>query len=426
MRIWLNQIRKILFILILISSYCAAFSAEAKHLIESRRISVLPIFFVPRGENQPTQQQKELLQKHLLIARERYNVMLKQRDTFSIAHVEPQIVAGKRQLSFYRKQTEKKNPPNYILSELLDYLKTDRHHCSYVLLIVVMNSHDLYPYGGGIPINAGTNTGGGYVELSSYRLDNGPGFQSTLQHELGHGFGLPHSDTYGFDMKNHISIMSYNDKHVWKGFTPPENQGILAPEDLRLLALNKLIFPDFYFSEEKDVPDGYKLPGTLICLYPPVKLPNKPDYKIKVTTSSGATAGTSISNLIPTLISKPDAFDDKAMWISGEADANGWVSLVVEFPNRETMNRIISCTQHGGKYNMAEAIRIEVFENNTYRSVIQKELKNPDELVEFPTASGSLWRLWFKAGESRKVTIRGLEFFDGNVQLYPQLWPYSL
>jgi len=30
-----------------------------------------------------------------------------------------------------------------------------------------------------------------------------------------------------------------------------------------------------------------------------------------------------------------------------------------------------------------------------------------------------------KPGASRKVTVRGIQYFDEDAQLYPQLWPYN-
>jgi len=48
----------------------------------------------------------------------------------------------------------------------------------------------------------------------------------------------------------HASIMSYNRDHHLTGFIQPENPGILIPEDLRVLDMNNLAFPDFeYFPE---------------------------------------------------------------------------------------------------------------------------------------------------------------------------------
>ena len=95
----------------------------------------------------------------------------------------------------------------------------------------MMNPKDDIPTPGGRPLNGGFNTGGGIIILSSFTLDRSPYIQSTLQHELGHAFGLPHVDVYGYDMKTNASIMSYDPRHHTKGFTESRKPGKLIPED---------------------------------------------------------------------------------------------------------------------------------------------------------------------------------------------------
>ncbi len=94
-----------------------------------------------------------------------------------------------------------------------------------------MNPNDGWPAGGGRPFNGGFNTGGGIVIMSSNGLDRAPNFQSTLQHELGHAFGLPHVDVYGYDMQTNMSMMSYNPSHHTNGFEPSATPGRFIPED---------------------------------------------------------------------------------------------------------------------------------------------------------------------------------------------------
>ena len=122
-----------------------------------------------------------------------------------------------------------------------------------------MNPDVNYPAGGGTPINGGVNTGGGIVIVSSYGLEKSPAFQATLQHELGHSFGLCHVKVLGYDMKTNDSIMSYNPKHHWDYFKPPKTQGILIPENLKKLAANKLVLPNLTFNPHEDVPASYRM-----------------------------------------------------------------------------------------------------------------------------------------------------------------------
>ena len=125
--------------------------------------------------------------------------------------------------------------------ELMQELKTNRHTCPYVFCTVVMNPKSRFPVGGGRPINGGINTGGGILVISSYALDRIPNFQSTLQHELGHAFGLPHVDVYRYNMKTNPSIMSYNPIHKTNGFRPARRPGKLIPEDIRALTLMGMV-----------------------------------------------------------------------------------------------------------------------------------------------------------------------------------------
>jgi len=222
------------------------------------QVKILPVFFVPADGKEPRDAEIQLLNKHLLIAQSRYKAMIKDRDIFGIISDPPVIYKSPNNLWFFRKSADR-GGTKYTL-ELLQHLNVSRYDCPYILLIVVMNPTDNFPYGGGRTINGGIGNGGGIVIMSSYLLNQPDGgFQSTLQHELGHSFGLLHADAYGYDMNTSKSIMSYNPNNNWRGFEPPASEGILIPEDLYALAKNKLVFPNFYFDPVKDVPAGYQL-----------------------------------------------------------------------------------------------------------------------------------------------------------------------
>ena len=120
-----------------------------------------------------------------------------------------------------------------------------------------------------------------------FALDDILWFQSSLQHELGHSFGLVHVESYGYDQNKNRSIMSYNTDLRWKGFRPPKKPGILIPEDLRALAKNKKVFPNLYFDPAIDIPSDYKISKTVIRLSLKGKFPGQKDYQIKVETDSG-------------------------------------------------------------------------------------------------------------------------------------------
>ena len=393
-------------------------------VILERNIEVLPILFVPSDESQPSAELSDLLMQHLQLAQDRYEELMKQRDTFEIRSGGVLTYQALNNLDFYRNQSDSAYG-HYMVAEILDHLDTDRHHCNYVLLIIVANSNDLWPHGAGMPINGGFNTGGGYVEMSTYRLANGPAFQSTLQHELGHAFGLPHSNSYGFSMDDHISIMSYNTAHWSTGLIQSEDPGVLAPEDLRSLSYIKMVFDDFYFDPAIDIPDGYNMPGSILLLVTYVDLPDQPEYKVNASSTSGSTEETLPENSVNRSIWPAGTFNAETMWVSGEADGSGWVPLVVEFPQTEIMDRISIHSRHQNSINPAEKVRIEVWSNDSYSLVTEKTTGSPDETITFDSRSSAKWRFSFKAGSSQKVTIRGIQFYDGNVQLYPPLFPYT-
>jgi hypothetical protein len=210
--------------------------------------------------------------RHFRWTRSRYRELLGGHASFTLKGRTPHVYRAEGNLAFYRAQPEAAAPQ--MVAELLKDLGYDRFNCPYILVSVLMNTEDGFPGGGGRPINGGFNTGGGIVILSSFGLDHAPNFQSTLQHELGHAFGLAHVDAYGYDMATSESLMSYNAAHHTKGFEPSQTPGVFIPEDLRSLALNQRVFPGFHFDPAKDVPPGYDLaPETG---YPPMNIPGQP------------------------------------------------------------------------------------------------------------------------------------------------------
>jgi len=160
---------------------------------------------------------------------------------------------------------------------LFEHDRVDRLSCPYIYNVVFCGTGD-QPKGGGRPFNGGVNTGGGIVVLAADNLLRDAGFQSTLQHELGHGFGLVHADQNGLDMQKSDSLMSYNPAHHSNGFEPSPTPGRLLPEDLRLLGYNKRAFPNFNFNRGRDVPPEYKL-NSKIAILGAMSIRGQPEYK---------------------------------------------------------------------------------------------------------------------------------------------------
>ena len=189
----------------------------------TRPVQVKPVFILPRGAPEPTPEQKKALADHLAWCQTRFNEMLSGADTFTLEKSAPLVSRSKTSLTELRAAPEMGAPR--LTGELLTVTKFNRLDCPFIFVAVVMNDDDNFPGGGGRPLNGGFNTGGGIVLLSSFALSKLPNFQSTLQHELGHAFGLPHIDVYGQDMKNSESIMSYNPAHHTRGMQPSATPG---------------------------------------------------------------------------------------------------------------------------------------------------------------------------------------------------------
>jgi hypothetical protein len=413
------------FVVAVLAVFVIGGAAPTRQAVPPAEVKVLPVFFVPKGEAAPTSDQSDKLMRHLNWCRTRYREMLSGRDTFTIAQSKPHVYHADRPLSFYRSQPENGAPQ--VVSELLEFLKFTRYTCPYVLLVVVMNPANDFPNGGGRPLNGGYSTGGGVVVLSSFNLDRIPYFQSTLQHELGHGFGLPHVDVYGYDMKTNPSIMSYDPRHHTNGFSPAAVSGRMIPEDLRGLGLNRRAFPNLQFDADKDVPKGYRIAERIVPLGP-MKIPGQPDG-VRVSTASGEDYGSKVANIVqgqvlPSKKTGKVTFDGKLMWQSAKS-ATGWATVDVNFPYEVELTAVAVHSQHSGQYHPARAVQVRVRDaDGSLRDVVTTDVKSVDETVALPKTKGTLWQFAFKADDTKCVVLRGLQFFSDGNELFPPLVPY--
>jgi hypothetical protein len=400
--------------------------AVAEDYHPPKTVKVLPVFFVARGELPPTPMQKNTLLRHLEWAQARYKQMLRGRDTFTLVKGEPKTHLAARDFPYYRRASEEAAPQ--FVSELLQKYGYNRYNCPGVFVIVLMSPREEFPSGGGRPVNGGLNTGGGIVILSSLGLDRSPNFQSTLQHELGHAFGLPHVEVYGHDMQTSPSIMSYNPNHHTRRFEPGKSLGTLIPEDLRALALNQRAFPRLRFDPSRDVPVDYRLAPNIVTLGP-MQIPGQPDG-VKVTTASGEALGSKVRNIVQGYILPSEntdsvTFDPHRMWCS-KPSPTGWVSVTVEFPFDVQLSGVAVHSQHSGKYHAAEGLRIGVEEKGGVAArLVQRPLRWVDERVAFPPTKAQTWKFDFRAGSSGIVVLRGLQFFDRDDEVFPPLVPWT-
>lgn len=405
-----------------VGSYTSDGSDESVGQDSERQVKVLPVFFVPKGQPKPTRAEAVGLQRHLNWTQRRYREMLNGHSTFEIEGDRPEVYMAQKRLDFYRKQPEGGAPA--MVDELLRWKKTDRFSCNRIFLAVMMNPKDKFPKAGGRPFNGGFNTGGGIIKMPSYGLNNTPNFQSTMQHELGHAFGLVHVNVYGYDMKKNNSIMAYNKKHHTYGFNPSTQRGELIPEDYRGLAFNSLVFKSLEFNESEDVPGGYKL-APLRSLKP-MTIPNHP--MVIVTTNDGETNGSSVQNLIhariPVSIDRGEVeFDKKQMWHSDKLKT-GWATVTLEFPAKATVDRAMVYSQHSGRAHRAVAAQLLTVDSRGKTKLRSRiEMTAQDGELKFDPVSSKVWQLKFKSGKSGKVVIRGVRFYNQDLELFPPLFP---
>lgn len=390
------------------------------------RVRMLPIFLIAAGENVPTRTQQRVWMRHLQLAQTFFKNGLSQRDSFELAKDSPDIVRLKRPLSFYKSLAKGESALHWA-AELLDHYKVSRFRCPYTFCCVVMNPREDWPIGGGRTLNGGINRGGGLMVMSSFAFDEMPNGQSTLRHEIAHTCGLPHVDSYGYDMEKSHSVMAYNLRHRTKGFrdsaTPPE----FIPEDLRALSLATRVFPKLRFLVDLDLPAGYSMFPRVVNLGP-MEIPGHPDYGPSFSTPPGEVNGSQVTNLnyreILPSIGPGVTYQQQFMWAS-DKQADGRVVLNLNFPRDVSLTRFVVHSGHSGKYNDAKRVRVEILDGNRPRLLTEKPLATADAPVEFEVATARQWRLTFLAGPSGKVCLRGLQYFKDDQQLFPPPVPYD-
>jgi hypothetical protein len=252
-------------------------------------------------------------------------------------------------------------------------------------------------------------------------------FQTTLRHELGHAFGLPHVEVYGYDQGNTPSIMAYYRPFRAVGFRRASVTPRFIPEDLRGLALNPSVFDRLEFNQRRDMPAGYRIHARVIPLGP-MKLPGHPDYEPVLQTESGEHRSSKIADLntrdILPSVGPGVNFYDRYMWMSSPAE-RGDPSMTVRFPVAVRLSRMTVHTQHGGRWNGAKAIRIEALADGESRSLVSTAVTSPDFTVEFPETESRAWRLGFTVEPGEKVCVRGLQYFSGETHVFPPRVPYG-
>jgi hypothetical protein len=384
------------------------------------QVLVLPVFFVAQDAEPPSPDQIDRLARHLRWSQDTFRRFLDGRSTFRIADRPPLIFHSAQNLAYYR--APGRPYAELMIDNLLTTVGHTRFDNPYVFVIVFMNSDDDFPTGGGRPLNGGYNTGGGLVLLSSYALDRHRMLQSTLRHEIGHAYGLPHVDVYAYDMATNPSVMSYNAAHWTDFFEEAADPGRFIPEDIRGLAMNDRGFAGLTF----DVPPGYEIFPWAVWLGP-MEFPGRPTYGVALRSDDIPTYGTSLDSLVWNQI-WPSAgpgvrFDVGNMWNSASGAPGAWSEIDVRFPLAARLSRITVHSEHSGRYHRAQALEVLVKGAGGFEAVADVENPEADQSLSFAARRAQAWRLRLRRGESGYVTLRGLRFFDGDVEILPKMVP---
>ena len=419
------------------------------------RISVKPVVFYPHGVSLSREWTLRWKKFHDA-AQVKYQSMLKGRDTFELSEIIS--MQGALPADAYTNLCFTfdglKHPANLdegegcsrgvetMVSELLlnhpALNKFNRFTLPYCLSILFVDPNKDWVGGGGRNINGDLNLGGGILVIPTWQFDDGK-LMSTLLHELGHAFGLPHSwqrpvsprslkQCYYLEKTSH-SVMSYNEDNWTNNTDSDEIPGCLLGDDIHALAQNKWVFPNLFFNSNADFDCP---PANAKCAPHPKKvhpLHLGPMHLFFCTTDFDS-AYSSILTLNDTpgrwILSDHPAigFDSQRMWHSAEANAEGWVSLEVTFPIPITLNRVIFYTQYGGDTHKAQVVQIEVAdENGSFHFVKRVTAPDPDTEILFQSKKSNIWKFAFKAGTSKYVVVRGIRFFNFDDEIFPPLGP---
>ena len=268
-----------------------------------------------------------------------------------------------------------------------------------------------------------------YVASSELRANDH--FQCTLQHELGHSFGLSHADAYGYSQTQSDSMMSYNPAHHNSGLRPSPTPGIFVPEDRRVLALNDRAFANTAFDLKKNIPKNYNIYRYVVPL-PPMELPGHPNFYPTATTNAGENQGSKADRCLWGYIrpsESPDPgkihnFDPGNMWHTNHGLTLTQAQLDITFPFPVEIDSLGIHTHHSAMDHQATHAK---FSATDAQPVILSDspLDEYDDEIGFPKTKSRKWRLELTPGPSKTIVVRGIRFLNNGKEIYPRMAPYG-
>ncbi|MEM7048568.1 MAG: hypothetical protein AAF604_02865 [Acidobacteriota bacterium] len=342
------------------------------------------------------------------------------------------------------------------LAEVLAAVDCRQGSCPFVFAIAAVG--EPIHIAGGRKLNHGYDSGGGFAifnfrrELVEVDRAGSPvHFFSTLLHELGHAFGLPHvSDFCGdtaacparLSINGSPSVMSYNSAnwiygcgHAQSSSNPSDGActypgdavidalpGSLIAEDLRILSQNDRVFPGLVVERPVDAPglEVFELSGlgdTPIPGHQTLELLSAWTHEGFWTPPSVLLGGD--DNPMPQFF---DPFDGIHMWHSKDLGPQGWAVVSIAFPEEVDLRRIDVYSGYGSGTHRAKRVRVRAgssFETAAF-------FASANQTIPFKHRA-RVFHLWLQAGDSGHVVLRGVRLFgevEGTVrEIYPAAEP---
>ncbi|MTB52096.1 M66 family metalloprotease [Lewinella sp. W8] len=425
------------------------------------RVRVWPVVLYTKGTSPNRFWSGEWMAYHLA-AREKFREMLKHRDTFELVEDVLPLngrFTGSEYFNYcYMTGASRRVPAcsrgaETILAEVLadeaanPGRQYSRWNVPYVFSVLIVDDAQMYGFKAGArSINGTWNRGGGIGIFAAHILSADQDFASTLVHELGHAFGLPHTEdrakAFGrlippqvrdcyYDQDCSRSIMSYDLSNRSNSKDPAQIPGSLLGDDREDLAKNKLVFPDFTFFPDQD----YDTPACKRGCPPHDGISrsiNQGSMNLfRCYTTSKETHGSSITNLDDHYSSRRIAANNAAtgfradtMWHSGPANELGWVSFEVTFALPVLLNRIQVYTEHSGQHHAAAAMQLEYLNAaNTFEVLGQEAIPGANWAISFSPQQTHRWKIALRAGGSGRVVVRGIRFFLNEEEVFAPVTP---